>query len=453
MKVFSARRALSAGVVAAASVAAFAVPSAASAALPGHCKGASTEGAGSSFQLEAEELWKKGFNTNKAGCTKAGENPTIGYRSIGSGAGYKEWKEKELYGTVGFVGTDNTVNPAEKTAVEEQADAGKSAQLMTIPVVQGAEAIVVNLPTGCTATSTVAAGRLAINQATLEGIYSGTVTKWSEIVADEGTGNELKGTCVPSEDTITPVVRLDSSGTTHIFKKSLFNNNQAKLADETGEEHTWGELAEGTKVGATSLNQSWPTAAKVVHAKTSTNTGVLKEVAETPGAIGYADLAQARNPANGGFTGQSASRFWLEVEASDKVKVTSKGTKHKRKYTDPSTNGDSAATAESNCKKTEYSNGVGSFPPPSVKSNWNEVGAKRESKTYPICGLTYVLALTNYEAYASHGGNAAEAQTVKDYVGFIGGKAGAKEIKGHDYNALPKTLLSSSEEGFEGIED
>jgi ABC-type phosphate transport system substrate-binding protein len=352
------------------------------------------------------------------------------------------------------VGTDNTVNPAEKAVVEGQVDGGKTSKLETIPVEQGAVAVVVNLPAGCTANSSVAANRLAIDQATLEGIYEGTITNWGQIVASEGTGNELKGTCVPAEDAITPVVRNDSSGTTHIFKKALFNNDQEKLADETGGEHTWGELAEGTKVGATTLNQSWPSAAHVVHAKTTTNTGVLKEVTETPGSIGYADLSQARNAANGGFTGQSAQRFWLEVEASDKVKTNSKGTTHKRKYTDPSTNGDTAATAESNCKKTEYSNGVGSFPPPSVDSNWNEVGAKRESKTYALCGLTYVLALTDYEAYASHGGNAAEAQTAKDYVGYVTSKkGGAKEIKNHDFNALPKTLLVSAEEGFEGIED
>src|SRR5262249_12861985 len=162
-------------------------------------------------------------------------------------------------------------------------------------------------------------------------IYKGTVTTWGEIAADEGTGNELKGEgCM--EAAVKPVVRNDSSGTTHIFKKALFNNDQEKLADETGGEHTWGELAEGTKVVATTLNQSWPTAAKVTRAKTTTNTGVLKEVAETPGTIGYADLSQARNAANGGFTGQSAQRFWVELEASKKEKVTSKGVKIKRKY-------------------------------------------------------------------------------------------------------------------------
>ncbi len=448
MKFLSARRALWACVIAAASMAAFALPSAANAALPGHCKGSSTEGAGSSFQLEAEEVWRKGFNTNKsAGCVGGPE--ITKYRSVGSGAGYKEWAVSELYGTVGFVGTDNTANTAEKEVVEKQVDEGKTSKLLTVPALQGAEAIVVNLPAGCTANSKAASGRLGINQDTLEKIYTGEVTKWSEIVAQEGPGNELTGGgCTPASDPITPVVRKDGSGTTHIFKKFLFLSNGELLASEDAKEHTWGELAEG------SLSTVWPTAAKVLKPTETTNTGLLKEVAATPGSIGYADLAQARNPANGGFTGQSASRFWIVVESERKEKVTSKGLKITRKYKDPSSNGDTGATAESNCKKTEFSNGKGSFPPPSVEAPWNEVGAKQFSKSYPLCGLTYVFALSNYEAYASHGGNAGEAQTARDYIAYVTSKkGGGKEIKGHDYSPLPKQLIPKAEEGVEKIED
>jgi ABC-type phosphate transport system substrate-binding protein len=443
MKFLSARRTLSAGIIAAASVAAFVAPSAASAALPGHCKGASSEGAGSSFQLEAQEVWKKGFNANKsAGCIGG---PTIGYRSVGSGAGYKEWAVSEHFGTVGFVGTDNTVNAAEKEAVEKQATAGTS-QVLTVPVVVGAEAIVVNLPENCTANSKAAPGRLGLDQATLEGIYAGTITKWSQIVSSEGTGNELTGAgCTPATDTITAVVRKDGSGTTHIFKKFLNQTDGSALASEDGKEHSWAELAEG------SLSTVWPTAANTLHPAETTNTGVLKAVAATPGAIGYADLAQARNAANGGFTGQSASRFWLVLENERKEKTTSKGLKITRKYKDPSSNGDALATAESNCKKTEFSNGKGSFPPPTVDSAWNEVTAKQFSKSYALCGLTYNLVLSNYEAYT--GGTAAEAQTVRDYLAFeTSTKGGGKEIKGHDYSALPKQLLPSAEEGVSAIE-
>ena len=450
MKFLTARRALSAGVVAAASVAAFAVPSAASAALPGHCKGTSTEGAGSSFQLEAEELFRKGFNTSKsAGCVGVGAPEITKYRSIGSGAGYKEWAVKEFYGTVGFVGTDNTANAAEKAVVEGQVDEGKTSKMLTVPLVQGSEAIVVNVPTGCTANSKVAPGRLGMNQKTLEGIYDGSVKNWGEIVSQENTGNELTGEgCKPAEDAITPVVRQDGSGTTHIFKKFLFQINGASFPIEGGGEQTWGELAEG------SSSTKWPTAAGVFHPAEATNTGVLKAVAEKPGSIGYADLAQARNPVNGGFTGQSASRFWTVLESERSEKTTSKGVKVKSKYKDPSTNEDSSATAESNCKKTEFSNGKGSFPPPSVSSPWNEVGAKQFSKSYALCGLTYVFALSNYTAYASHGGTAEEAQTARDYIAYATSKkGGAKEIKGHDYAALPKQLIEKAEEGVTSIED
>jgi len=458
MKFLSARRTLSAGIIAAASVAAFAVPSSASAALPGHCKGASTtEGAGSSFQLEAEEIWTGkvgtgGFDKNKkAGCLSG---PTIGYRSVGSGAGYKEWAVKELYGTVGFVGTDNTVNTAEKTVVENEADAGKSSELGTVPVLQGAVAIVMNLPANCEANSTVAPKRLAVTQKELTEIYEGDLTKWSELTAKAtNSGDELIGASCNKETKIQPIVRKDSSGTTHIFKKFLFSNDPSKLENEcSGTSLTWGELAEGTACAsetALNWNQEWPLhegSPVVKHAATTTNTGVLKEVAENPGDIGYADLSQARNAANGGFTGQSPQRFWAEVESSSK--------KGKPTYKDPATNGDVEAGAESNCKDTVYSNGRGTFPPPAVTSPWNEVAAENSSKTYVLCGMTYVLVLSNYSAYATQGGTAAEAQTVKDYLAYVvAKKGGAAEIKGHDFAPLPKSLAKSAAEGVALIQD
>ena len=304
-------------------------------------------------------------------------------------------------------------------------------------------AVVVNLPEKCTATSSIATGRLAFNDSTLEEIFQGRLTKWSELEAVEGAGNKLEGAECDKEAAITPVVRKDGSGTTHIFKRFLGEIFTGTMAAEGGINATWGELAEGSD------STKWPTAAKVLHAAEETGPGLLKTVAATPGSIGYANLADARNVANGGFTGQSASRFWVELEASKKVK----GTKTVRKYTDPSTDGDTATAAEANCKDTIYSNGTSAFPPPAVTSPWNEVTAETTSKTYALCGLTYDLALTSYSAYASHGGSEGEAETVKDYLGFVlNKKGGAKEIgKGRDYYALPKGLISESIEGVEKI--
>ncbi len=438
MTFMSARRVISTGIVAAASVAAFVAPSAANAALPGHCQGTSIEGAGSSLQAEAQAIYDPGFSANKsAGCVGG---PVVKYHSIGSGAGYKEWNEKHNYGTIGFVGTDNTVNLAEKESVEKEVEAGKSSELLTIPVLQGAVAIVVDLPENCTATSKFASGRLALNQSTLEGIFSGSITNWTQLGEVEGADNTLTGT--GCNTAIIPVVRKDGSGTTHIFKKFLNLSDSTPLASEDGKEHTWSELGEG------SLSKVWPTAAKVVHAAEETGPGLLKEVAAKPGSIGYANLADARNPVNGGFTGQSPSRFWAVLESSKKVK----GTKISRKYVDPSKDKDTAAASEANCKDTEFSNAGGSFPPPTVDSPWNEVTAKAESKTYALCGLTYDLVLTNYEAYA--GGTANEAQTVIDFENYVlSSKGGAKEVsKTHDYAPLPKGLAPEAIAGIEKIE-
>jgi len=440
MKFISARRGIAASIVATASVAAFVAPSAANASLPGKCKGSSTEGAGSSLQAEAQVIWDPGFSANKSvGCVGG---PTVTYDSIGSGAGYKEWNEKEHFGTIGFVGTDNTVNQAEKESVEKKVEAGKESKLLTLPVLQGAVAIVVNLPEGCTATSKAASGRLGLNQSTLEGIYKGSITNWDELNSVEGPKNVLTGAGCNSA--IKPVVRLDGSGTTHIFKKFMNLTDGSPLASEDGKNHTWAELAEG------SLSTKWPTAAKVVHAETETGPGLLKTVAKDPGSIGYANLADARNPANGGFTGQSASRFWVELESSKTEKTTSKGVKITRKYVDPSKNKDVEASSEANCKDTEYANIGGSFAP-TVEEPWNEVTAKAESKTYALCGLTYDLVLTDYEAYK--GGTAGEAQTVIDFENYVlSTKGGAKEIsKTHDYAALPKGLAPESQKGVEKI--
>jgi ABC-type phosphate transport system substrate-binding protein len=441
MTFLSARRAISAGIVAAASVAAFAAPGAANAALPGHCNGGGTEGAGSSLQADAQAVWDPGFNANKTiGCVGG---PAVKYHSIGSGAGYKEWNEKHNFGTVGFVGTDNTVNLAEKESVEKLVEEGKSSKLLTIPVLQGAVAIVVNLPANCVANSSHASGRLAFNQDTLEKIYKAGAT-WKEVAEQEGAGNSITGAGCNLETPVIPVVRKDGSGTTHIFKKFLGLSDGGKFASEDAKEHTWAELAEG------SLSKTWPTAAAVVHAAEETGPGLLKEVAAKPGSIGYANLADARNAANGGFTGQSASRFWVVFEDSRKEKTTSKGLKISRKYKDPAKNGDVATVGESNCKSTEFANGGGTFAP-SVEEPWNEVTAKQFSKSYALCGLTYDLVLTNYEAYA--GGTAAEAQTVIDFENYVlSSKGGGKEIKGHDYSALPKGLAPEAIKGIEKIE-
>jgi len=450
MKSFLARRILPACVISAAGLAALVAPGAASASLGEQCSGSNTKGAGSSLQEVAEGVWTAKFNSTKDkslfACNgKHGSKgtPLVSYESIGSGNGYKKWHEKTQYGVYGFVGTDNTVNAAEKAAVEAQGLGGK---VMTIPVAQSAVAIDMHLPAGCTeATSTVAAGRLALNDIQLEGIYRGTITKWSQLLGAENAGNAL--TCAEEsqkEAAIIPVARLDKSGTTHIFKKFLGEVFVGKFEDEEPASKTWYEVSEGGEI-----NLQWPKAAHVVKAKTETNLGVLKEVEETAGSVGYTNLADARNnakfvpPAGGAKT----AMFWAELESSQKV---SKG-KVTRTFKDPSSNGDVAAKASSNCKSTEYSNGTAVFPPPKLTEPWNEVTTKLSSKTYALCGLTYDLALTNYETYP--GGTNEEATTTANFLNYVlDPKGGQGDIKNNDYLGLPAELLTEAKEGPAAIE-
>jgi ABC-type phosphate transport system substrate-binding protein len=201
MKFLSARGALPACLITAAAVVALAAPGAANATLLPQCEGSQTlEGAGSSLQAEAVEVWEKGFNKNTLS-TKAckgglGKEPVISYKSIGSGAGFKEWNEKEHFGSIGFVGTDNTVNPAEKAELESKGKEEPSGKVLTDPVAEGAVAIIINLPAGCSASSTASKGRLALNQGTLEKIYADEVTEWSQITDD---GDAYHGTVLAAK--------------------------------------------------------------------------------------------------------------------------------------------------------------------------------------------------------------------------------------------------------------
>lgn len=75
------------------------------------------------------------------------------------------------------------------------------------------------------------------------GSRRGTVTKWSQIKED---GDKLSGAGCNAESSITPVVRLDGAGTTHIFKKYLSLISNATFPDEKEANQTWNGTSEGT---------------------------------------------------------------------------------------------------------------------------------------------------------------------------------------------------------------
>ena len=463
MTYLSARRMLAACVVSVAAVAALAAPGAASATtLTNQCAGSNIKGLGSTFQAPAQEpVWNVDFNlssnTNVLGCagnTGQGDlkKPEVKYESTGansgSGAclkdfgdgGTPKWgiKAGEDYP---YCGTDEAPSPSALTAIEAHKEAGDTEKetVESIPVLQGAVALLVHLPTGCKAESEVAVGakkaklgRLVFDDSTVEGMYRGSIRNWKEAITNQGSDGKDSLTCtggVAEEETpINVVVRVDKSGTTHIFKSFLAQVNTAPFEAEEfnniTEENvakknpcgvvlpeqpkTWFEVQEGCE------NQRWPTAAKVVRPEKpgevgyKGNPGVVYQVANTPSSVGYADLAVARKEGyfskkgglpNGGGENKKGSetkvgeqnvRFWAEIQNSAKAGET---------YADPASNGDVEKLAQSNCAATNYIGKIGeTIPPKTTRLPWNTVKAALVQKKYPICGLTYDLALRELQA-------------------------------------------------------
>ena len=454
----SARRLVPACILSAATVAAFIAPGAASAEVGTQCSGTSPiTGQGSSLQNLAQGKWDPAFNTatkSKAACsgTQGSKGkPEIKYKSSGSGAGLESWgankpKTPPVYdSTNAFIGTDEAPDANQKKDIEENETTLVPETVASIPVLQAAVAVIVNLPANCTATSKKNKGRLELDNTTLEGIYRGTINKWSQIKED---GDVLSGAGCNPETAITPVVRLDGSGTTHIFKRYLGVINGASFETDGSppETKTWNQIAEGNKTVST----TWPKAAKVMKAEGEGGGKLATTVANNAGSIGYVNLADAR--ANKSFTpgvgkgGPTTAKFWAPIQDNGLVST-------KQKYADPSINKDAEAVSEANCKTTEYTNGVVAFPPESVLEPWNAVTTSTTEKKYTLCGLTFDLAFTSFGAYP--GGTLGEGTTVHDFLRFVvdsKGSGGQKTIASSDYLALPKgPVLTEAQKGAEKV--
>ncbi len=172
----------------------------------------------------------------------------INYQSIGSGGGIRQLSE----GTVDFGASDSPMSD------EEMAKA-KGGSILHVPTVLGADVITYNLPGVTTA--------LKFTPDAIADIFMGRIKKWND--ARVATLNP--GVALPSQD-ILVVHRSDGSGTTYIFTDYLTTAVPAwKTAVGKGKEVKW-PVGLGAKG----------------------NEGVAGQVKQTPGAIGYVELAYAK---------------------------------------------------------------------------------------------------------------------------------------------------------------
>jgi ABC-type phosphate transport system substrate-binding protein len=443
-----ARRLVASCIIPAGAIIALAAPGGASASLGTQCSGANITGQGANVLKNAHTVWDAEFNLSKnkvacAGLKKQGTlaKPTVTYTTSSAAVGLESWgANKHATANFGignaFIGASEPPNATQTAEIESFQSTSTPQTLLSIPTVQTAIAVIVNLPTGCVATSKADKGRLVLNNVTLEGIFRGSITKWSQITED---GDALSGAGCVATTAITPVVRLDGAGTTHIFKKYLGLINSASFPDEKEVSQTWNSTSEGT------LNTDWPKAANVTRPAKTGDSAIDAWVAEHPGTISYTTFAEAR--ANGSFApspgGPGTARFWVPIQ-NNGVATTGK-----LKYADPSSNKDVSTPADANCKNTEYTNGEVAFPPKSALEPWDEVTTNTIESKYTLCSIVVELAFTKYSAYP--GTTQEEATTVANFFTFVTnatGGGGQKVVEGHDFLSLPKgKVLSEAQAG------
>ena len=196
-------------------------------------------GAGATFPFP---LYSKWFDVYKQ---SAGVE--VNYQSVGSGAGIKQLTEN----TVDFGASDAVMS-------EDQIKQAGGSDVFHIPTAIGAVVATYNV-TG------IESG-LKLTPETISGIYLGTITKWNDPkIAADNPDRKLPDTA------IAVVARSDGSGTTSIFTDYLSAISPDWKA----------KVGKGTSV-------KWP-----VGLGAKGNEGVAGQVKQTPGAIGYVELAYA----------------------------------------------------------------------------------------------------------------------------------------------------------------
>jgi len=171
----------------------------------------------------------------------------INYQSIGSGGGLRQLAE----GTVDFGASESPVLDPDLAAA--------GGHVLFFPTVAGAIAITYHLPD--------VARPLRLSGEALADVFLGRITRWN----DPRLAALNPGVRLPATDVVV-VYRSDGSGTTYVFTKYLAARSRA-----------W---ASGPGTG---LQVRWP-----VGLGGKGNEGVAGTVKQTPGAVGYVELAYAK---------------------------------------------------------------------------------------------------------------------------------------------------------------
>jgi phosphate transport system substrate-binding protein len=307
--------------------------------------GVDLNGAGATFPYPIYRKWFADY------AAKSGVK--INYQSIGSGGGIKQLQEQ----TVDFGASDAPMS-------DDEMSKAKGGPIIHIPTVLGAVAVTYNVP-GIT-------GGLKLTGDVVADIFLGKVTKWNDPRVS-ALNPDLK---LPASD-ILVVHRTEGSGTTFIFTDYLSAVSPA-----------WkGGPGKGKEV-------QWP-----VGLGGKGNEGVAGTLKQTPGAIGYVEIAYATQ--NG-----------LPVAAIRNADG---------KFVAPSIESATAAAA-----------GALAVLPTTTDYRVSIVNAKGAG-SYPISSFTWLLVYRNMPD--------AKAKKLKDFLGWAlhDGEQAAASL---NYAPLPAAMVS-----------
>jgi phosphate transport system substrate-binding protein len=200
--------------------------------------GDTLNGGGATSQTKAEEAWRAKYQEAHGG--------TINYEEVGSGTGVENFSS----GAYQFAGSDAYLTSDQLSAAKDQCGSDP----IEVPAYVSPIAVAFNLP---------GVDSLDLDAKTIADIFAGKITTWDDpAIASQNSGAKL-----PSTD-ISTIHRSDESGTTFNFTDYLSKASGGAWADDPA--------------------TVWPSSAKGGQGADGTS-GVMGILADTEGAIGYAD--------------------------------------------------------------------------------------------------------------------------------------------------------------------
>lgn len=357
-----------------------------------YCSSDDVSAAGSALQAPLHsQAWIPGF----AAATCSG-GPTVDYQATSGADALAEWNADGSKGSIdtgiGLIGSDEAPTAAQIANIKA---AAPGAQVAVVPVAQTAVSILAHLPAGCALEG--------ITNGNLTAVFEGRLTNWSKVEGAEGS----------CDAPIVRVVGKDGSGATGSLKNYLYALYKGGLLCTSGAtegRQSWQEM------DAASWPQSCGERALSPLLRPAGAGEEVEQVNATPGSIGYALLPAAKAKASPDTVSLAMQNNGQRKGGDVNFAAAAQGT-------------------IANC-------GALTYQVPKVSSgrdlDWSAVfGAKPAAggESYPLCALTYAVALHGYQAAGFSEG---QGRTARDYLNaYVVQAAGQAAAAGHYYSRLP----------------